>query len=388
MKSRKGLFIYIFGLLPLINLIAAFSLYHFPGQSLVLFAILLAVSSVNIDKFDWKKARPAWIFIGFTLIVVLLSLLFNGEISPIGIISGAVYGYLCIILKNVYKQQVFDVFVKSFSFLLLLSLIEYLIFMFTGVGMELGIVYRSNYYPHYHLILNLIKVAKMRYQFIAAEPGDIGTLCGFLLFILDGLKQYRKQLYVFILAGLVSLSFAFYVFFALFILWNTSRIKLKQIVIFLVLTLIVGAIMYERIEQYIIFRYTEEQYDNRSSDSFDVEFEKYVKTSNFMVGKGYGATDKREDFSNVVGIKRELYEVGLIGVLCIFCAFSIPYFKINRISLKMLVFFTVFWLSYYQRSNIYNFGIVFLFFNIGALTLKNGIEIYGGARSTRSLQIR
>lgn len=369
MECKKGVFVYVFGILPLINLIAPFSIYHFPGQSITSLSLLLLISIANPDKFERKNLEVAYVFIGGTSIAILLSLLANFAIAPIGMISGAIYGSLCILLKHRYKLEVFDIFIKVLCIFLFLSILEYYIFLLTGKGIELGLVYRSGDSPHYHLLLNVIKVVKMRYQFLAAEPGDIGTPCGFLLFILDGIKQYKKQLYVIIVAGLTSLSFAFYIFLVLYIVWNTSRIKVKQIFTMLLLITLVGLFTYDRIEQYIIQRYTEEQYDNRSSDSFDLEFDRYIKSNDFWLGKGYGSTDENVFFNNVVGLKRELYEAGLVGVLFIFLAFSIPYFRLNKITFKVLAFFMVFWLSYYQRANIYNFGIEFLFLNMGALTI-------------------
>lgn len=377
MKCKKGVFVYIFGILPLINLIAPFSLYHLSGQSIILLFLILLISLTNPDKFERKNLKVAYIFLVGTSIVILLSFLANFSIASVGMFAGVVYGFLCILLKHRYKLYVFDVFIKVLCIFFFLSIIEYYVFLLTGKGIVLGIVFRGDS-PHYHLLLNVIKIVKMRYQFLAAEPGDIGTPCGFLLFILDGVKQYKKQLYMIIIVGLTSLSFAFYVFFVMYLVWNASRINANKVVTLIFLVMFVGIFMHGRIEQYIIQRYSEEQYDNRSSDSFDVEFGRYIKSNDVWFGKGYGSTDKIDDFSNVVGLKRELYEVGLIGIIFVFLAFSIPYFRLNKMTFKLFVFFMVFWLSYYQRSNIYNFGIEFLFFNVGALAAFDPQEVTKG----------
>ena len=78
-------------------------------------------------------------------------------------------------------------------------------FMFAVSFLFLKPEYRFWIYDKFIKILAVI----FRFQSLTEEPGVVGTLCAFILFTIDR-KKYKKEFYIFCLAGILSLSLAFY----------------------------------------------------------------------------------------------------------------------------------------------------------------------------------
>ena len=77
----------------------------------------------------------------------------------------------------------------------------------------------------------------------------------------------------------------------------------------------------------------------------------------------------------MVGAKRELFDYGVIGCVLLFLSSFFAFFKYNGISKRSVLFFIAFWLSWYQRADIFNPTNILLFFNV--LNTDRSVSPYG-----------
>ena len=196
-----------------------------------------------------------------------------------------------------------------------------------------------------------------------------------MLFLLNGIKQYRKSFFIFLVAGLTSLSFTFYVFLAIFLLWNSSHFNIKTLS-YIAIGLFFAFIMFgDNINQFIVERYQSGEYDDRASEAFMNKYDDFLHSSDVWFGKGEGAVKDVDDGGVTVGFRREVYEVGVVGIFLIFVAFSYPLFKMSKINKFILLYFAVFWMSYYSTSNVYHSLKIMMFFSVPAIALYREQEL-------------
>lgn len=374
MKTNKlSYFIWLLALLPFIMNIAVFSFYSFRGLPTILYIILFASFLFKNKAYIAKEDRIVSYFILFPLLVYTLSSLGHFAFPKKGLIFGILYG--CILLKCNRTEQlkVFDLFLNITTVLLFLSIVEFVIVQTFGRGIQLGNVVRieeevfnnTTYFKHY--IFNLIKNDVIsRFQSIMEEPGNVGTLCGFLLFAIGNNPRYKRQFIIVIFAGIISLSMAFYALLGIYMIGNLN-IKHLKVFVLMSLVIVTGIFVFqEQFESKIINCFNSENLDDRSNELFDKHLDNFVQRGDIylFLGNGSGATNSINIGRGVVGAKRELYDFGIIGCLLFFLGSVICYFKFNKVSKHSILFFIAFWLSWYQRADIYNPSYLLIFFNI------------------------
>lgn len=376
--KQINIYLWYMSVVIFMSMIGACSIYHFfSGQTslsyLILILLTIFIPSVVFDK---RYRRISDLFLILCVPYLLAIVIGSGEY----IISfdfskrifGLILGGILLKMKDELKLFVLKRFLNIYTILLTLSMIEYFLILFSDKGILLGNVGKSTMNSEFqHYILNIIRIGGFRFQFICDEPGDIGTLNGLLLFIISRYQGFRKQFAVIIASGLLSLSFAFYVFFCIYLLKELLYLNIKHIVIIILSGIFFYSTFSEYVDFYIIDRYEGGNFDNRSTEEFNDEFEKFTNTSDIWFGKGIGAEMRFRQshftFSGSSGVKKEIYDTGLIGVLLLMIALSLPYIKMIGNNYSGILFLIVFWMSFYQRENVYSPEITLAFFSAPAI---------------------
>ncbi len=355
--SRIGIFLRLMTLVPFVCLLASFSVYHLPGINTLVYMIAFAsiglVGVIQKDVFDFSNKQAVIFYFLCFFFPVFISLFFS-RFPNIGYLFSLLYACIFFLLKDEYRFRIYHYFVKILAFLLALGIVEYIIYNATGMMVHLGEVNRQitgGNVSFEHAVFNLFQSWSFRFQSLADEPGRIGTLCGFLLFTTD-LTYYKKEYIIFLLSGLLSFSFAFYVFLGIYLLTHLKA-RWGSVLVILVVMGCVYWLVDKQVNQYIIERYESQEYDNRVSSGFEEEFRDFIKSNRLFFGNGFGATDEGhwDNRGGNAGIKREFYDVGLIGLLFVIIGYSFLFLRFNGIHYQTLVLLMVIWISYYQRSD-------------------------------------
>ena len=280
-------------------------------------------------------------------------------------------------LRDDLKLVCFERFINLLTTLLFFSIIEYFVFIFTHSGVVLFTnivigdedVALPQYYNQY--LFNIINQTNEfpRFQSVCTEPGDVGTLCGLLLFAFQQKNKSKRQLIqylIVIVSGVLSFSLAFYTMLAIVLI--SGRRKSGIMVFYLLIALAVYVYLWEFFEYRIIFRLGEENIDNRVTDVFNRMFYQALSDGSLFFpherGDSFGA-----------GIKVWLWRYGIISFLPLFYCYY-HYFKIKvkqNDSVRWLcwLFFISFWISFYQRQWIMNLEYMIVFLSIPIIFSKN-----------------
>lgn len=303
------------------------------------------------------------------------------ELNLIGILFAPtkfIILYLFLRLRDDLKVRIFDGFIRVIAVILLLSIIEYFIYVFTDQRYVLftDLLY-MDYRPYEQTFFNLMPDSRLyvlgnfyRFQSIAEEPGGVGTLCSFLLFAVYGGKQYRFHYLIFWIAGILSFSLAFYImaFIHLFSIVIISRNH--SILLFLVIVISVVLYCFQDLFDILIFDRISGQsiddIDNRTAANFQRAYDRAWEDGTIWFGYGTD-TSLIETDGGTAGAKKMIFQYGVFRTIAIvfayiFCFFkSMPKMK-RKSKLMVLSFLLVFWINFYQRHYILSFAYVLPYF--------------------------
>lgn len=338
---------------------------------LVVFVLYILVIFSGKRETVFNKINEGYAFAAMIAIFFmwLLTWASSGVVENSLIIAIVQVGVFLLLNDNL-KIKCFDWFVKSFSFILAISLIEFIIYSMTGYGI---VLYSSIVRPGEsqvilsQLIFNLLTDSDVlsiyRFQSLCEEPGVIGTICGLLIFLTRDNKLYQKQYYIFLLAGLLSFTLAFYVLFFIHLL-NKSSFKFKYIFIFCIIIALGMHYFGEFVNDFILLRIVGNDFssiDNRASSDFSLQFQAALDKGDLWFSnynKGYNI--------HGAGLKMFIWRYGIISLVLLFCSYSYIFWKwakrYKSTILKTIAFFLAFWISFYQRHYITNMEYVLCFF--------------------------
>lgn len=367
----------VYGLAALASILAPYSNYYLPGFIGIMIILTIIYSLFAIiaghKPFDITNISNAMLFIIAWSLVYLSSMIVSSEYVPAIDWLYIYYAFLFIYLKNKIKVEAFSFFVRCFSILLLFSLIEFYVFFITNYSISSNVVYRGNGMVFNHLILNLVKVTQIpRFQFLADEPGLIGSLCAFILFAIGNSNRFSFEKIIIWIAGLTSFSLAFYVLAMIKLLF--SKINFKTYFCVILVSIGLFNVLGEHIEKNLTERLQGYEIDNRTTLAFNRVFKESFDTGEIFLGKGYKSHRRLtgENEGNA-GMKVFILSYGLIGTLLIFFVYNkiiLTHYKYNKWS--MLIFLFAFWLSFYQRQTIDRPYVIIVFFTFSLLN-SNGL---------------
>ena len=208
-----------------------------------------------------------------------------------------------------------------------------------------------------------------RFMSICEEPGSVGSLAFFGIITIDKSKN-KKQFYIFLVAGLLSLSLAFYLLGTLYFFLNykmkdlsMGKLALMGISLVVLFTLFGDFISY-RITDRLSDADNIQALDNRNSDEVDAKFSSYIGTPDAIFGLGHRTFyDWKKKTENVsVGFKEKIFMYGFFGVFLMITIFSVVYIKFHGANKKSYKILLLYWISFYQRSYWFEPAITMMMF--------------------------
>lgn len=350
------------------------------GMLLMFVQFLIYVYSVNNTprSFSQKNQKYALAFIGALLFIWLWQMLSIAEMDN-SLIMPLLSIPFFILLRDDLKIISLDRFIRIFAVLLALSLIEYFIYIFTHKGILLysglgraGFDDLLHFDMYNQYLLNIYYVGRdlPRFQCLCEEPGCIGTICGFLLYVTKGRKEYKYQYYVFVLAGVFSFSLAFLAMFALHFFLN-SKLSSSALVVILLLYFLVFYVLMDLFQDMLFYRLEEgfQGADNRIVGDFRDTYANAWKNGELWMPHG------TEKGSFGAGAKMWIWVHGIVSLIVLFFSYYYIFWKkanaLGATRWSCVIFFVAFWMSFYQRHWITNLDYLIVYLTIPALYAYN-----------------
>lgn len=255
-------------------------------------------------------------------------------------------------LKDEIRTHIIIKCFRFFTILLILSLIEYIIGYVSGFSIIIHSELANNIL-YSNSLFNLYRWNDLQYRFTSlfTEPGNLGALCGFVLAFTPFVKQYRMIIFTCVIAGLLSLSLAFYTYFFIIITYKFFLGKIR-FPVFMGILLVVGIIGYyarDIIQESIILRASDiESVDNRTTEKVNNWVLNIFDQNNALFGHGNRTAYKlalTEGSQGNSGLKWFLYQYGLWTIFIYFLSLFYVYRKQRNKSISFL--FGVFYILIY-----------------------------------------
>ena len=340
---------------------------------------MLFVISLFIDNSIISKNLKNVVVFASCMTFVYLFAYLNSGYNTLGgnyvvLISGSVFFAL---RKDIQQKCILWV-INAYAVLFSLSLVEYMVDVLMDRRFVVANVMRpsSNAAGFQFFVETLFNVRRIesglpRFQSLTEEPGLIGTLCAFLLFITGNDPKYRKQFYVFLASMLLSFSLGGYVIaFFYFLFLGMKSIKNM---FFVAAVFICMAFLFEDFFNELIYeRSQSEEVLSRTNERFDEQFDNAFETGELWFGKG--AIGSGAAGGNA-GLRVWVYNYGIMSFLVVFICYNYIYISLckkRRLSYGQIIFLLTFWISFYQRSDITEPHFLLPFVGAAILPMRNG----------------
>lgn len=376
--SRTDIFTSLLAVSLVYSTIANFSVYFIGGLPKFIVIVLLCIFGLLIRPSIISKRRSydSILFIFGWGIIIFISIFINGALPHLLFVSSFVICLFLLSLNVEIQKSTFRKYVWILSILFLLSAIEYIIFIVSGKGVLIATVMRVTDAKEgifYHYLFNILTVHDVLYRFkgLCAEPGNMGTLCAFLLFATWRIKTLRFPFYVFLVCGLMSLSLAYYIFLTIFLLTNVKP-SIKNFVIGLLVFAAFIFVFRDFFEYRIVNRLTEvddiEELDNRTTEIFDRYFYNAYDKGDLWLGVGSDNLPPQIYSSGEggnAGAKKWIFQYGIFGFIILFCIYNFVYYQISnkRLNYYDWVFLFVYWICFY-KSSVFLMPYIFVIYSM------------------------
>ena len=360
--AREKLLLWLFVIVPFACFIANYSAYYIPTFNVLssLFAVMMFLI-IGFSLRDSYYSRIAFVYFlicGFAWCSPLVAHL---ESPSVKLLHELMFACCFLALNNDSKFWIYDKFIKILAIILGLGIIEFIASSF-GFVQIIGETVRPNstntityYQTYFNILPYYYTTGAARFQSIAEEPGLVGTLCFFILATID-IQKYKIQTIIFWIAGILTMSLAFYV---LIVLWGLTKLRtfsLKYIIIALFVIGLTSYVFKEQINNVIIERinedYSDGSLDNRNSEEVSRIFEKtFENPFTFFFGIGV-RTFYSMDTGNSAGIKKMVVQYGVVIILISIVSFCSVYFKIRGKNWNAIYLLLLFIFSLYQRYDL------------------------------------
>ena len=348
-------------------MLASYSSYYISNMEVYMMLVsvlLLSTFKRNmLSLTENKKVRP--LFIASFFIYFIITIVIHGEKPSVGVLCAILMGYYVLSLKPKYKIWLFDRFTTLIAILFGLCVLEFVLAVFLGIScIKHTPIYRFDTDAHY-FYQGIITIFPYYYQFGLArfqafteEPGLVGTLCAFMLACLN-IKEYKWQMAVFIMCGILSMSLAFYLIFVMWVVYNSLNMKnAKYNLLLLVFIVAVCFLAQNEITELVTGRIAEKGsisgLDNRSTETFKKAFDDFLTSSDVVLGRGlrtfHTMFDHTGDSGGNAGAKTFIYSYGLFSMILLFVTYTKCFLESNGRNTKSFFILLIFWLSFYQRE--------------------------------------
>lgn len=379
-EGKDVILSFLYVLTAILILLAPYSTYYIKNID-VYFSFFTFIYSITYSlrrkHFNSSYTQIAWIYLFCTLFVFLYTFILHQQLpyTTPALNLSLVFSFL--LLPQQERLHIANKYIRILTFLLSISLLEYIVAITTGKLFTLDHLIRDTYYGDWNAIQALFNIVPedwnntfYRFQSLTDEPGRVGTLSAVLLFALPR-KGYIKSKTIFILCGISSFSLAFYVFLVIYFLKILSIKRSRASIVLLAIIIIVAVILKEEINTLILNRFTKDKVNNRNSSSFLLEFSKLAKSFLLLTGKGNVTYYENLSFSkNNAGLFVMIYQYGIIGSAIFLWASIYTIVKVNKKSIERLFLILIILISSYQRFD-WNYIPYILVIYSGILSINN-----------------
>lgn len=284
----------------------------------------------------------------------------QGIIALLYIISRILMVVCLILSRTEFMYELLKIIIRVTAVLLVVSLFFWMLFLL-GLPLPHYYVTTNNFYEHsvyYFFILNGVEGQLIpRFAGLFLEPGHAGSTSCLLLF-LNGVTIRKWENVVFYITILLSLSLAAYGLLVgclgLYLLVKSKKGILKVVLYICILALI--ALFFanykggenpinQKILMRLVFENGEMAGSNRTSRLFDLQYERYIHSSDSILGKGREAMETHSTTSILNGCaswKRYFFLRGYVGSLILLLfLFSYLYAYQSKYALAFLVLYLV-----------------------------------------------
>lgn len=344
-----------------------------PFYSITLGLILLILLIKSRKYIDPSLVKYTLIYLLLQIVLVMFTLIFftGRTVIIFHYLSFGIAG-IFLAVANRYKLRAIKSLLDIFAFVFLMGIIEYFLTLY-GIISPTGTVSNEKnylYYSFYFTVVPEYETLGAFYRFCSMfnEPGVVGTLCGLVLFVMP---RNNFRFYIFLIAGVISFSLAFYVLLGLFIVTNLSIKRSALIVgLFAIFVLSFGTDVFD---QYIFSRFSAEDEggfmnDNRTSVEFDVIYNEFLQSKNVLWGEGLSSVNEKNVKNlDACSWKMIFIERGVLGFSFLILFFAWSYFRQYGFnSIRVMLLFLAYLAALYQRAG-YMFELPYF------------IVLYGGA---------
>ena len=348
----------------------------------VVASLTLVVLAIHIFGGKITFERKYWIFCLFPVAHFLLSYFNHYDDDHFVSAMGVFLLITFILTDSSSKTQIYIYFKKLIYIISILGIICYASYI---IGIPLPhtrTVYYGDdswFYINYYLSVLVEADGSIRLCGLFNEPGYFGTFLG-LICVLDlkGDKIDIKNNIVFLIAGLLTFSLAFFLTIVLgYLLKQASKpSRWVIIIVFSLLYLFVlpnihtGNANVDHVIERLTIGDSGISGDNRSSLTLDMMLVETVAGNNAVWGHGMGYVSSFD--MNVSSYKIIIVDSGLGGFVLQYVLFMVAVFVKYRKVKVAYPFIFVFFLNVYQRPNIYNVVyFIVLFGGLSYLEYKN-----------------
>ena len=315
--------------------------------------LVMMICVLNISKEKGTK----WIF-AFLAASYIWAVVFVDHSGIITLLNFMTFAVIPITRKEVILEA-YKALRSILVVLLVLSIIVYVLWLFdlAGFGEIIDPLnsLKTHKYLKYPFMVTSFDEEARRFRAVFDEPGFLGTICGLIL-VSEQMNLKKFGNWVFLVAGLLSLSFYFYVAIIIgFVLFST-KLRFRWLIIptfvaFFVLTYN-NSYMYQTVWSRFEWDAEEETFvgDNRSAGDLQSHYESIIGTKAFFTGEG---TAVAKEYINSASLKLIIVKHGFIFVFLNLMGFAILSFREIQNKLLWISFFIFFVLTLYQRPGFY-----------------------------------
>ncbi len=299
-----------------------------------------------------------------------------------------IFNFIALAFIPVIKKQLiydtYKIFRLIFVIFLTLSLMNYF-FVQIGLGTIPNMIEPLNDLKNYKYLQYPFFVTTQfggqRFMSVFDEPGALGTIAGLIL-VAEKFNFKKKANLIILLAGILSLSFYFYITLLLGLVLFSKNTKSKKYLIAALVVFILVTYNNDFFYQIIWSRFEWDAENgtfagnNRTTGTFDNLYESIKWTPLMLTGLGSRAV---ADYSGSASLTFVIAKHGLIFCLLNIGAFFILSTREIKNRQSLLMFITFFVATLYQRPGFYSPHTIFLYSMV--------IYMFGSSNNTNINQI-
>ena len=323
--------------------------------------LILIICLSNISKEKWTN----WIFASLACAYIWATV-FVDHSNIVTVFNYLAFAFIPIIKRDLIFET-YRSFRRIFIFFVALSIINYIMVLigldYWGIVIEPLNKLKDYKYMMYPFLVVPIQESIGRFSSIYDEPGFIGTLSALML-IAERMNLQRRSNIVLLVAGIIALSFYFYVAMIFGFIFFSSKLKHKWFYIGLLFVLVVATYNNEYLYDTIWSRFeydTEEGKfagDNRNGGGLDYAYEAILGTPLFFTGLGSAIA---EEYYGAASLKLVVLKHVFIFVFLNLLGYFILSFRQILNKKDLIIFFVFFLLTLYQRPGFYGTYSVFMY---------------------------